>query len=90
MKRGTIFRNLGCRREVYFVLLGSARTAKNEAKATSGYEVECINGKWAMRTAQYYTHALKDEAYFRAAGVVDLEQACIQAILKAIGRNENG
>ena len=75
---------------MYFVPIGSARTAKNEAKALRGYEVECFNGKWEIYEAQYYTYTLKNETYFSVVGTVDLEQACIQAVLKAIGRAENG
>lgn len=91
MKKGTIFRNLWSRYEVYFVFLSQpAKTARGEARATRGYEIARVNGKWEMRTAQYYMSSLKDEAHFPVVGVVDLEQACIRESLKAIGRRAYG
>ena len=87
MKRGTILKNLWAGHETYFVYMGfPVRSGKAEAKKIGGFSFANINGEWHFERACYYSHSLQDREHFPVVGHVDLKKACINAILKAIGR----
>lgn len=87
MKRGTILKNLWAGHETYFVYMGfPVRSGKAEAKKTGGFSLVNINGEWHFERACYYCNSLRDDEHFPVVGCVDLKKACINAVLKEIGR----
>lgn len=85
MKKGAILQNLWAGHETYFVYMGfPVKTGRAEAKATGGYSITCVDGKWKFSRAHYYIQSLKDTEHFPIVGYVDFEKMCIEGILKAI------
>ena len=85
MKKGTILKNNWAGYETYFINMNfPVRVGKAEAKAIGGYSITNIDGEWKFRRANYYINSLKDAEAFPIVGHVDLEKACVDAILQAI------
>ena len=55
-----------------------------EASASKGYCVEFINGKWEVRTAEYYDFSLRNELPVIAENKVSIQSVIERAILNAV------
>ena len=79
-----IHKNPFVSRESYFVRTGPARSGRAEASKSRGYSVEFINGKWEVRTAQYYDFFLRNELPVIAENKVSIKSVIDRAILNAV------
>lgn len=85
-----IYKNPFVSRKSYFIPVSPARTAKMEAKATSGYIIEEWEGKINIRRGKYYNFSLERE--MPVVGEVSreaLKDAIIQIVLAAVKEDEH-
>lgn len=78
-----IYKNPFVSRDSYFVKTGKAFTRKNEATASTGYQVQFWDGKWEVKKAQYYDCTLREMPII-AENRVSIQSVVDNAILKAV------
>jgi hypothetical protein len=79
-----IYKNPYVSRESYFVKTGSAKVGRAEARASKGYSVELVDGKWEIREAIYYNFSLGDTMPLVAENRTSIKSVIEQAVLKAV------
>ena len=84
MRKGTVFKNLWASYESYFIYQMPGRSAKREAKRSSGYVIYNVDGKWSIRRGDFYTCDLEDREHFPIVGHLDVETVLINAVLDII------
>ena len=74
----------------YFIKTGKAHTGRNEASASSGYEVYQRKGEWCCVKTRYYDKDLKTGGYMQIVGETRysiqtvIDNAIINAVLDAV------
>ncbi|MEM0531492.1 hypothetical protein WGC32_14320 [Zongyangia sp. HA2173] len=83
-----IYKNPFVSRRSYLIPIAPARTSKGECKATRGYIIEEIDGKWEFRNGEYYNISLKER--MPVVGEVSksiLKNAIIQIVIDNVKEN---
>lgn len=78
-----IYKNPWVSRECYFVKTGAAKSAKNEASKSKGYEIDYWDGKWKVRKAEFYNISLADMPVI-VENKVSIQAAIEKAILDTV------